>query len=392
TLPAIISSLKLIGIEIQLMAASTTIGMLIGASISGPIADRIGRKKTCIILALLASISNILVYLLYGSFISMFILRVLAGIGVGGFLPILAALISELSKPDDRGMNICFLESFWAYGWLIALIITWIIISRANWQLAMTVTGIIALILILIAYPLIPRSPRYLMLIGRKDEALNIANKYGLKLPRIKSLKPKLNEQASILFSSENRIVTLALWIVWFTIAMGYYGIFIWLPKSILAAKVPLIRSFQYLLIMTLAQIPGYYSAVILVEKLGRKVILSSYLALTGISSFMYANSTNIMEMTLWGSILSFFDLGSWAALYTYTPEQYPTYIRGIGSSWASAIGRIGAILGPYIVPSLISIGGWYFAFTFFAIIHIIGALAALMGRELRGKEMPEIA
>ncbi len=374
------------------MAASTTIGMLIGALISGPIADRIGRKKTSIVLSLLAAISNILVLVSPANFTLIFTLRVMVGVGVGGFLPILAALVSELSKPEERGKNICFLESFWAYGWLVALIITWIIISRANWQLAMTTTGIVALILTILAYPLIPKSPRYLVLIGRRSEAERIAHSYGLKVPELKSMKPNLHEQISILLSPENRIVTIALWVVWFTIAMGYYGIFIWLPKSVLATKIPLVKSFKYLAVMTLAQIPGYYSAVLLVEKIGRKPILSTYLALTGLSSFMYARAANINEMMLWGSILSFFDLGSWAALYTFTPEQYPTYTRGIGSSWASAMGRIGAILGPYIVPILISMGEWFLAFTFFAVVHMVGAASALLGRELKGKEMPEIA
>ncbi|MCS7364232.1 MAG: MFS transporter [archaeon GB-1867-035] len=391
TLSSIIGSLKISGVMTQLMAASTAIGMLIGALTSGPLADKLGRKRVCIILAIIFAASNIVTPITPLSFQTIFTLRLISGIGVGGFLPILAALISELSKPIERGKNICFLESFWAYGWLIALIITWKILPLYGWQTSMASVGIISLLLTLSAYPFIPQSPRYLLLIGEKEKAVEIAQQYELTLPKIKTSKPKINEQIQILFSKENRRITTALWIVWFTIAMGYYGIFIWLPKSILSAKIPLIKSFQYLAIMTIAQIPGYYSAVLLVEKIGRKIILGSYLALTAISSFMYANSTNITEMIIWGSTLSFFDLGSWAALYTYTPEQYPTYSRGLGSSWASAIGRIGAILGPYIVPPLIAIGNWFLAFSFFALIHIIGSIAALMGREMKGKEMPEI-
>ncbi|RLE53535.1 MAG: MFS transporter [Candidatus Methanomethylicota archaeon] len=391
TLASIIKSLNASRVEVQLLAASTTIGMLIGALIGGPLADRIGRKKICTIFAILFSISNMLIYSAPQSFHAIFVLRAIAGIGVGGLLPILAALVSELSKAEERGMNLCFLESFWAYGWLIALLITWWVLPSAGWQAAMAATGLISLALTLVSYPLIPQSPRYLMLTGNKSQALKIAEKYGLKTPEIKTTKLNIGEQISILFSKENRRVTVTLWIVWFTIAMGYYGVFIWLPKSVLAAKIPLIRSFQYLVIMTIAQIPGYYSAVFLVEKVGRKAILGTYLALTALSSFMYASSTTIIEMLLWGSLLSFFDLGSWAAIYAYTPEQYPTHARGLGSSWASAIGRIGAIIGPYIVPSLVAIGGWYLAFSFFALVHLIGAAAAFMGREMKGKELPEI-
>ncbi|MCS7385483.1 MAG: MFS transporter [archaeon GB-1867-005] len=391
TLSSIISSLNASGIQVQLLAASTTIGMLIGASASGLLAERIGRKKTCIAFALTFSLSNILIYIAPQIFHAIFLLRAISGIGVGGLLPVLAALVSELSKMEERGKNICFLESFWAYGWLIALLIAWAILPVTGWQAAMAATGLTSLALTLAAYPYTPKSPRYLMMKGEKGEAQNIAEKYGLKPPKIKASKLNLAEQISILFSKDNRRVTIALWIVWFTIAMGYYGVFIWLPKSVLAAKIPLVKSFEYLVIMTIAQIPGYYSAVALVEKVGRKPILGGYLALTALSSFMYANSTTVTEMLIWGSTLSFFDLGSWAAIYAYTPEQYPTHVRGLGSSWASAIGRIGAILGPYIVPPLVAMGGWFQAFSFFALVHLIGAAAAFMGREMKGKEMPEL-
>lgn len=85
---------------------------------------------------------------------------------------------------------------------------------------------------------------------------------------------------------------------------------------------------------------------------------------------------------------LNFFDLGAWAALYAYTPEQYPIHTRVLGSGWAAAWGRIGGIVGPYIVPFL---GDWTIVFAFFAIINIIGGLAALGGRELKGMEMIEL-
>jgi len=392
TLTSILNSLGISNLLlVQLTAASTTLGMLIGAFLSGPLADRFGRRRICIVSAFIFASSNIIVPFIPMTVEAIMILRVASGIGVGGLLPVLAALISELSKPEERGMNICFLESFWAYGWLISLIIAWRLLPVYGWEIAMALVGLISLILTLTAYPFIPPSPRHLLLIGEREKAFEISEKYGLKLPEIKASKPKLTEQINILFSRENRRITVSLWILWLTIAMGYYGIFIWLPKSILSANIPIAKSFQYLLVITFAQIPGYYSAILLVERIGRRIILALYLTLTALASFMYAASTDIYGMMLWGSILSFFDLGSWAALYAYTPEQYPTYARGLGASWASAIGRIGAIIGPYIVPIFNSMGGWYTSFIFFALIHILGSISTLMGREMKGKELPEI-
>ena len=178
---------------------------------------------------------------------------------------------------------------------------------------------------------------------------------------------------------------------------MGYYGIFIWYPRLLEQhgiemgfgelAKYLSARKLEYLLIITIAQIPGYYSAAYLVDRIGRKKTLASYLVITGVAALLLTMANNVSLFLLFGIILSFFDLGAWAALYTYTPEQYPTGVRVAGTAWASTIGRLGGILGPYIVPYL---GSWTTVFIFFAVIHIIGAVGVYPGRELMGKEMYE--
>ena len=174
---------------------------------------------------------------------------------------------------------------------------------------------------------------------------------------------------------------------------MGYYGIFIWLP-SMLGSISPEIgeyiagNRFTYLLVITLAQLPGYFSAVLLVDRVGRRRILGLYLTATAIASFLFASSRTVLELYLYGIILSFFDLGAWAALYTYTPEQYPTHIRGLGSSWAGFFGRIGGILGATVVPFLGM--DWYIVFTLFALVHLLGVIGVFLGREMKGVEMVE--
>ena len=96
---------------------------------------------------------------------------------------------------------------------------------------------------------------------------------------------------------------------------------------------------------MTLAQLPGYFTAAWFIEKFGRKFVLVSYLIGTAASAYIFGNADTLAVLLTSGMFLSFFNLGAWGALYAYTPEQYPSIIRGTGAGMAAAVGRIGGIL-----------------------------------------------
>ena len=397
SLKSIINDLAVVsGSTKSLLASAQNIGMLVGALISGPIADRIGRSGVIKTFTFLHAVSTLLsglspdVNILIG-------FRFLIGLGVGGALPIIASLVAEYSSMERRGRNISSVETFWAVGWLSAVILAFYTLNTPeNWRIYMIVAGLLSLILVVLSSVSIPESIRYLLSRGRKEEAERLMETYGVDAPRIRDLKLSMIESLGILLSKEYRLSTLSLWITWFSITMGYYGIFIWLPTLISAGSPEIseymaANRFIYLIIITLAQLPGYLSAVYLVDKIGRKKVLSIYLIMTALSSYFFAVSSTVLQLYISGIILSFFDLGAWAALYTYTPEQYPTHIRGMGSSWASSIGRVGGILGALIVPWLGGPGNWFTIFILFSLIHVVGGLAVFAGRELAKMEMPEI-
>ena len=151
-----------------------------------------------------------------------------------------------------------------------------------------------------------------------------------------------------------------------------------------------MIQSFEYVLIMTLAQLPGYYSAAWLIERMGRKFVLVTYLLGTAASALVFGAAESTAILIGSGILLSFFNLGAWGALYAYSPEQYPAVIRGTGSGMAAAIGRIGGILGPLLVGSLVTAGyPISFIFIIFCISIVIGVIAvAFFGKETRQIEL----
>ena len=345
-----------------------SIGMAVGALFFGLMADRIGRKNVFILTLLLFSVCSGLSA--FTTSLTIFaILRFFIGMGLGGELPVASTLVSESVPAESRGRIVVLLESFWAVGWLASAVISYFIIPKFGWQIAMLISAIPALYTIYLRMGL-PDSPRYT------------------------SLKPKekvsVFESMAKLFAKDTARQTIVLWILWFCVVFSYYGMFLWLPSVMVMKGFSLIKSFEYVLIMTLAQLPGYFTAAWFIEKFGRKFVLVVYLIGTAVSAYLFGTAASIALLMTSGILLSFFNLGAWGALYAYTPEQYPTNIRGSGAGLAAAIGRVGGVLGPllvgYLVAQKTSIS---LIFTIFCISVLVGAFTVLFaGKETKRKEL----
>ena len=197
----------------------------------------------------------------------------------------------------------------------------------------------------------------------------------------------------SVLWNREYRTRTIMLWLAWFGIVYSYYGIFMWLPSLVYAQGFAVVKTFEYVLIMTLAQLPGYYAAAWLVDIIGRRYTLSLFLLLSGVCSFFFGNAADTTALLLWGSAMSFFNLGAWGVIYTYTPEQYPTAIRALGSGWAAGFGRIGGMLAPMLVGVMIAQNfGMILVFLMFASVFVlVSAVILFLGRESKQKTLEEL-
>ncbi|MBF6633281.1 MFS transporter [Microbacterium sp. APC 3898] len=344
-----------------------SIGMAVGAFVFGIYADRVGRKKIFIITLLLFSIASGL-SAFTTTLAAFMILRFFVGMGLGGELPVASTLVSESVPARERGRVVVLLESFWAAGWLVAAIISYFIIPSFGWRIALLLTALPALYALYLRINL-PDSPQF-----------------SAKKNVLRSVSTNIKD----VWSKKYRRPTLMLWIVWFTVVFSYYGMFLWLPSVMVLKGFTLIQSFQYVLIMTLAQLPGYFSAAWLIERMGRKFVLVSYLIGTAASALAFGNADTIALLIVAGAFLSFFNLGAWGALYAYSPEQYPTIIRGTGTGMAASFGRIGGVLGPLLVGSMLTAGiGVNVIFAIFCVSILIGALAvAFLGTETKQLEL----
>ncbi|MBM7693467.1 putative MFS transporter [Peribacillus deserti] len=356
--------------QVGWIGSVNSIGMAVGALLFGLMADRIGRKNVFIITLLLFSIGSGLSA--FTSSLTVFlILRFIIGMGLGGELPVASTLVSESVPAEKRGKVVVLLESFWAGGWLLAALISYFIIPEYGWKIALLISVIPAFYALYLRVNL-PDSPRY---------------------ERIKdSEKPSVWANLSGVWAKKYRKQTTTLWVLWFCVVFSYYGMFLWLPSVMVMKGFTLIKSFQYVLIMTLAQLPGYFTAAWFIERLGRKFVLVTYLIGTAISAYFFGQAESLTLLITSGIFLSFFNLGAWGALYAYTPEQYPTIIRGAGAGMAASFGRIGGVLGPLLVGYLVAQDTSITSiFTIFCVAVLIGAAAVFFfGKETKNIELQE--
>ncbi|MCD6479828.1 MFS transporter [Candidatus Bathyarchaeota archaeon] len=375
---------------VGLLLSSWLMGMLIGAFLMGTLADRIGRKPVIVASLLLYSIPAGLCGLA-DRWELIAALRFLAGIGASSYMAVTSTLVSECFPRRIRGRAVAFLESAWAFGWLLAAYLGLILAPTRGWR-PVILAGFTPLIAAMLFQLLVPESPRFLEKAGRIDEAVSILIKGSLmSSERRGDVEAEEVEEVGFtvasLWAKPYRRRTLMLWIHWFCIVLAYWGIFLWAPYILVTERgLTLVKSLRYSLLITAMQIPGYWSGALLIERVGRKRLLTLYMALAGLGSLMFSMAHTPLEVLIWGSIISFFNLGAWGITYAYTPELYPTGMRATGAGWANSIGRIGGILGPYIAGVLIGWMGSTPLFILFALIHLVSASAvALLGIETRG-------
>ncbi|MDO7905681.1 MFS transporter [Paenibacillus sp. JX-17] len=355
--------------QVGLLTAINSIGMVFGAFFAGAFADRFGRRLVLLWTLIIFSVATGLSALAAG-YTVLCILRFIAGFGLGGELPVASTLVSESVPAASRGRAVVLLESFWAGGWILSALISFFVIPRYGWQIAFAIGALPALYAIYLRRA-IQDPPRF---------------------ERQKVKRLSFSERLAGVWSKPHRRTTVMLWILWFTVVFSYYGMFLWLPSVMNHKGFSLVKSFEYVLIMTIAQLPGYFTAAYLIERVGRKFVLITYLVLTAVSAIWFGNAESAGSLIAAGICLSFFNLGAWGGMYAYTPELYPTSVRSTGVGMAASFGRVGGVIGPYLVGWMIggSIGINHIFLMFFVTILIGAAAVLFLGKETKGLELTE--
>ena len=370
------------------------VGMALGATFGGLLADRIGRRQVFAVTLLLFGLATGAAALSW-SVGALLAFRFLIGLGLGAELPVASTLVSEYAPARVRGRVVVALEAFWAVGWTLAALIGYFVVPASDdgWRWALALGALPAVYAVVVRWGL-PESVRFLELRGRTDEAEAAVRRFeaAAGVDPVPSPPPEPAPPSSPrdLWASGLRARTAALWAVWFCINFSYYGAFIWLPTLLYNSGLELTRSFEFTLYITLAQLPGYAVAAWLIEAWGRRPTLAVFLLGSAVGAGLFASAGTETTVLLTGMVLSFFNLGAWGALYALTPEVYPTSLRATGAGAAAGFGRIASILAPLSVPLLVDLGGTGLVFGTFAAFFVLGAVATFGLPERRGQALDE--
>jgi putative MFS transporter len=373
------------------IGASALAGSLIGSLLLGRVADQVGRKQIFQASILWYSVFTALTALAWGP-ASLFALRMLAGIGLGGMLVVDPSLLAEYLPPQRRGRFLVLLDVFWPVGLLIAVGLSWVFLDRLGgaWRWLFVAAAVPAF-LAWVARRALPESPYWLARRGRLAEAADVLG--GITgQPVDGSSLAVAEEPASApreLFGVRLRATSVVIILVWMALNISYYGLFIWLPGVLGSEGKVALNAYVLLALVALAQFPGYAASLWLVEAWGRKPTLATFLALGGVSAlaFALAQSTAVYVAALF--FVGFFNLGAWGAVYPYTSELFPTRLRSTAFGMVEGVGKAAAIAGPYLFGYLLDVtGSAVWSLTFVAAVMAVGAVVTLIGRETRGVKL----
>src|SRR5262245_316109 len=255
-LAALLKKWQLSHDQVGFIGSAGLVGMFFGALLSGKIADRVGRKYLFQATLLVFSIATGLCGLAW-SFASLVVLRFLVGFGLGGELPVASTLVTEFAPAKNRGRLLVILESFWAFGWAAAAIVSFLIIPRFpeyGWKIAFFI-GFLPAFYVFYLRRGIPESPRYLASAGKTEEAIAavrwMEKECGVPEEPIVPDPPKKTERTPWARLWEGKFArrTVVLWVLWFAMVYSYYGIFTWLPSLLVSSGNAMVKSFEYVMI-----------------------------------------------------------------------------------------------------------------------------------------------
>jgi putative MFS transporter len=377
-------------------------GMLGGALASGWLADRFGRVRVITVSLLVYSLAGLALAASPG-FAAFLGLRFVQGLGIGGEVPVAATYIGEIAGARHRGRFVLLYEIVFPLG-LLAAALTSIWVVPEGWRWMFLIGGALPLPAVFLIRRFVPESPRWLASSGNCERALavltaierQVTDRTGEPLPEPESATETAAARGSgrELFVGRYRRRTLMLWALWFCSYFVVYGIASWLPTIYRTAyHLSLRASLTYSALGIAAAVVGSVAIALVTDRIGRRPSLAiAFLA--GGALLLALGATGAhgpLRVALWSSAAGIFSNAANIGLYLYTPELYPTRIRGLGCSLAGVWNRLGVIIGPVVIGAIYTAGHLSTVFLVLGGVSLVGALVAGLAAEETARRPLEV-
>ena len=358
-------------------------GLMIGALMFGPLADRVGRKKI-IVFSTLAFGIGALVTSAVQDVNALLAIRFLTGLGLGGAMPNAVALTSEYSPHRRRATMVMVMFCGFSVGAALGGLLAAAIIPHFGWRAVFVVGGIAPLLLVPILALRLPESVRFLALTGRANErvaellccinpkaALAPATQFVVQEPGLAGV-PVLH-----LFRSGRTFPTLLLWVVFFMSLLDLYLLSNWLPTVLndLGASISTAAA-----IGSMLQVGGVVGTFVLGSVIDRfsfrALALVYFIAVFAVAAIgQLGHSIAFVTLAIFAA--GFCIVGGQIAANALAANFYPTSMRATGVGWALGIGRVGSIVGPLVAGAILGMKLFGLALGTTS-IFIVAAAAAL--------------
>jgi MFS family permease len=344
-----------------LLVSSGLVGFLIGAAVHGMVADRIGRRVTLLAGLWIASVFTLATALFGHSFVSFCVLRVLTGIGLGVLLPLATTYINELAP--RRMVNTFSLWGVafgWALGGTLAGLVGVFLTPQFGWEILYWL-GSASFLLTVLLHRFLPESVRFLAMKGRTEEIretlCRLMPERASLYRRARLILPAAAQaHASIgaLLEPTFRRTTLTVWAAAFLSLFCIFGLTGWIPTVMMKRGETFAASFGFGALMQVMSFVGGLVCARLADRHGSsRTLLASWWALGGVAvlSLVLVNN-HVMNITS-VALAGFFIIGAQFVLNNFTAGAYETNVRATGVGMMLSVGRVGAILGPFVAGAL---------------------------------------
>ena len=380
-LPVLMEEWGLTPLQAGALGSYALFGMMFGALLFGTLADRIGRKKGITICFLLFSVATVLNG--FASSPTEFgIYRFLAGLGCGGLMPNVVALMNEYAPKKLRSTLVALMFSGYSLGGMCSAGLGILILPRFGWEM-MFFAAVVPLLLLPLILRYLPESVGFLVRQGRNDEARAMLKRVQPELelapdsPLVMAETSGKKNSVLDLFRDGRLVGTLSIWVAFFCCLLMVYALGSWLPKLMANAGYSLGSSLSFLLALNFG---GMFGAILggwLGDRfdLGKVVVAFFIVAVASISLLGIKTPMPVLYtlITIAGATV----IGTQILLYAAAAQFYGLSIRSTGLGWASGIGRNGAIVGPLLGGALLGINlPLQLNFIAFAIPGVIAVLA----------------
>jgi AAHS family benzoate transporter-like MFS transporter len=384
-LPLLMQEWGLSAVQAGLLASTALFGMMFGAMSFGTLSDKLGRKKTIMICVAIFSGFTFL-----GAFASspveFGILRFLAGLGIGGVMPNVVALMTEYAPKRIRSTLVAIMFSGYAIGGMASALLGAWLVADHGWKIMFFIAGI-PFVALPIIWKFLPESLMFLTKKGETAQVAEIVQKISPEQKLNAETRFVLNDVIAgdeaplrALFQQGRMFSTLMFWVAFFMCLLMVYALGSWLPKLMIQAGYSLGASMLFLFALNIGGMVGAIGGGALADRFHLKPVLSIMFTVGALALILLGfNSPQAVLYTLI-AVAGAATIGSQILLYTFVAQFYPTAVRSTGMGWASGIGRIGAIVGPILTGALLTLQlPHQMNFLVIAIPGIIAALAVFM-------------